>query len=79
VRGQRGESGDGHLVATVLGLGATLALCRGNDLGSELEIRIWDWVAVVCLILGTPLVLDVVVGDIHKGPLITGKKPIFAK
>jgi hypothetical protein len=62
-RGQRGKSGDGHVVAAIPGLGATLALCRGNGLGSRLVIRIWDralWVAVVCLVLGMSPVLDVV-------------------
>jgi hypothetical protein len=63
VMGQRGESGDGRVVAAVPGLGATSTPCRGDDLGSGLVIQIWDralMVTIVCLILGIAPVLDVV-------------------
>jgi hypothetical protein len=62
-RGQHGESGDGHVVTVVSDLGATSALCRGDDLGPGLAIWVWDWtlwVSVVRLVLGTSHVLDVV-------------------
>jgi hypothetical protein len=63
MRSQRGESGDGHVIAATPGLGTALAPCRGGDLGSRLAIRIWDralWVAIVRLILGMSSVLDIV-------------------
>jgi hypothetical protein len=61
--GQRRESGDGHVIATIHGLGATLAPCRSDNLGSGLAIRVWDmalWVVVVRLVLGMSPILDIV-------------------
>jgi hypothetical protein len=62
-RGQCREDGDGHVIATISDLSAALALRRGHDLGSRLAIRVRNRtlrVAVVCLVLGTSPVLDVV-------------------
>jgi hypothetical protein len=63
MRRQRGEGSDGYVVTVVSDLGSTLVLRGGHDLGSGLAILVRDQtlrVAVVCLVLGTLSVLDVV-------------------
>jgi hypothetical protein len=63
MRGQRGEGGDGHVVAIVSFMGGTLVLCGGHDLGFGLAILVRDRtlrMAAVRLVLGTSLVLDIV-------------------
>jgi hypothetical protein len=62
-RGQCGEGGDGHVVVVVSDLGGTLILRGGHDLGPGLVILVRDRilrVVVVCLVLGTSPVLDIV-------------------
>jgi hypothetical protein len=59
---QRGEGSDRHVVVVVANLGSTLILCGGHDLGSGLVVRVRDRtlrVAVVCLVLSTSLILDI--------------------
>jgi hypothetical protein len=60
---QHGEGSDGHIVTVVSDLGSTLVLRWGHDLGSGLAVLVRDRtlrVAVICLVLSTLPVLDVV-------------------
>jgi hypothetical protein len=60
---QCGEGSDRHVVVVVTDLSRDVVLCCNHDLRSWLTIRVRDRtlrMAVVCLILGTPPVLDVV-------------------
>jgi hypothetical protein len=60
---QRGEGGDRHVVVVVADLDYDVVLCCNHDLRSRLTVWVRDRtlrVVVVCLVLGMPLVLDVV-------------------
>jgi hypothetical protein len=62
-RCQHREGSDGHVIAVVFDLGASLILHRGHDLGSRPAILVRDQtlrVAVVRLVLGTSPILDIV-------------------
>jgi hypothetical protein len=60
---QRREGGERHVIAAVSDLRCIVVLRRSHNLGPRLPRRVTDWtlrVVVVFLILGTPLVLDIV-------------------
>jgi hypothetical protein len=65
---QCGEGGESHVVATVADLRRIIVLRCSHNLRSRLPCRVTDRtlrVAVVFLVLGAPLVLDVVALALH--------------